>query len=481
MANKYIGLTGATGLLGSYLLKDLLNAGQNVVAFVRKSRTESACGRIETILQYFEKSSGRSLPRPVVIESDLSKENLGIDAVGNDWIRRHVGTMLHNAASLEFLHDTKTNEPYRSNVDGTKNVLGLCRECSVKRFHHVSTAYVCGQREGNVYENELECGQKYGNDYETSKAASERAVRDASFLDEITVYRPAIIVGDSVTGYTPTFHGFYIPLKILYPIVNTEEVTVQGVKEIIAALGMNGCDEKNFVPVDWISRVMTHIVLRPEYHGACYHLAPGNRIKIETMSEVLAEILSVPKKNGVNATETRLPSPSNLIETFLSQMNVYRAYWRNDPVFDMTNTLSAAEHLPCPIMDKVQLRKLTDYAIRANFGWPRLKPVVLGFDSEPVLRSSEKETTFCPETNSPEKFQIGLKITGAGGGDWKIRFAPSSGDQWKMNMEKGMPVTDLPVARMNINLFKRIMEGTLDPQTLTCGDVAWENTNDTWI
>jgi len=481
MPNKYIGLTGATGLLGSYLMKDLLAAGQNVVAFVRKSRTESARSRIETILQYFEKTQGRFLSRPIVIESDLGKENLGIDAEWSDWIRQHIDTLLHNAASLEFLLDEKTNEPYHSNVGGTKNVLEFCREYGIKKFHHVSTAYVCGLREGTVRETELECGQEYGNDYEASKATSERAVRDASFLDEITVYRPAIIVGDSVTGYTPTFHGFYTPLKILYPVINAKDVTVQGVKEMIAALGMNGNDEKNFVPVDWISRVMTYIMLRPEYHGDCYHLAPGNRTRIDIMSEVLAEALCIPKKKGASAAEIQSTSPLNLVETFLSQMNVYRAYWRNDPIFDLTNTLSVAGHIPCPNMDKECMRTLTHYAVRANFGWPRPKPAVLEFDPYTVLHLTNIETDFCPETESASEFQLGLQIVGPGGGDWTIRLLPSSGGNRKISTERGIPATECPVARMNSVLFKQIMEGTLDLFALPCGDVAWENTNDLWV
>ena len=486
MANKYIGLTGATGLLGSYLLKELLAAGQNVAAFVRKSRTENARSRMETVLQHFEKSHGRILPRPIVIESDLGKENLGIDTEGSSWVHRHVDSMLHNAASLEFLHDEKTNEPYHSNVGGTKNVLDFCRKYGIRQFHHVSTAYVCGLREGTVRETELECGQKFGNDYETSKAASERAVRDAPFLDKITIYRPAIIVGDSITGYTPTFHGFYTPLKILYPVINAEDVTVQGVKEMIAALGMNGSDEKNFVPVDWIARIMAYIILRPQYHGDCYHLAPGNRTRIDTMSDVLAEALCIPKKerarkDGAGSMETPSTSPLNLVETFLSQMNVYRAYWRNDPVFDMTNTLSAAGHIPCPNMDKERMRTLTRYAIQANFGWPRPKPAVLDFDPDPVLRAFNAETMMCMETEPVKEFQIGLKIVGAGGGDWTIRLLPSSGNKMKICTERGIPSTTCPVARINTVLFKQAMEGTLDLHALPCGDVAWENTNDSWI
>jgi hypothetical protein len=332
-------------------------------------------------------------------------------------------------------------------------------------------------REGTVRETELECGQKYGNDYEASKATSERAVRDAPFLDTITVYRPAIIVGDSVTGYTPTFHGFYTPLKILYPIIDPKDVSVQGVKEIIAAMGMNGEDEKNFVPVDWISRVMAYILLRPKYHGDCYHLAPGNRTRIGIMSEVLAEALSVPKKNVITAPGLQA-APLNLMETFLSQMNVYRAYWRNDPIFDRTNTLSVAGHIPCPTMDKEQMKTLTNYAIRANFGWPRPKPAVLEFDSDSVFQAFEGKTTLFPEIG---ELRIGLKIVGPGGGDWAIRLIPPSGNERKIHVEKGMPPSDCPVARMNIVLLKQIIEGTLDPRILPSGDVVWENTEDTWI
>jgi len=481
MSNKYIGLTGATGLLGSYLLKDLLAAGQNVVAFVRKSRMESARNRIETVVQYFEKSMGYSLPRPVVIESDLGKDDLGIGAEWSHWIRQHVDAMLHNAASLEFLLDKKTNEPYHSNVEGTKNVLELCRKHSIKQFHHVSTAYVCGMRNGTVYETELECGQEYGNDYEASKATSERAVRNADFLDKITVYRPAIIVGDSVTGYTPTFHGFYTPLKILYPIVNAEDISVQGIKEIITALGMNGDDAKNFVPVDWVSKVMTHIILRPEHHEQCYHLAPCNRTKIDTMSEVLAEALTLPQKKRAHAAGNPMASPLSIIETFLSQMNVYRAYWRNDPIFDTTNTLSAAGHIPCPIMNKEQIRILTNYAIRANFGWPRPRPATLDFDSDLILHAFNNESAFFPEMGLAPEFQFGLKIVGAGGGDWKVQLEPSSEGKRKIRLEKGMPSVDCPIARINTVLFRQIMRGTLDLTGLPYGDVAWENTSDAWI
>ena len=51
-----------------------------------------------------------------------------------------------------------------------------------------------------VYESELNVGQEFANPYEESKVEAEEMVRSAKFLKSLTVYRPAIIVGDQHGG-----------------------------------------------------------------------------------------------------------------------------------------------------------------------------------------------------------------------------------------------------------------------------------------
>ena len=70
-------------------------------------------------------------------------------------------------------------------------------------------------------ENELIVGQEFGNIYEESKACGEMLVRQADFLDCYTIFRPSIIVGDSETGFSTTFHGFYTPLRLLSAIARS--------------------------------------------------------------------------------------------------------------------------------------------------------------------------------------------------------------------------------------------------------------------
>src|SRR4029077_1502684 len=65
-------LTGATGLLGNYLLRDLLLKDVPVAVLVRPNRKQTARQRIEAALCAWDAELGISLPRPVVMEGDIS-------------------------------------------------------------------------------------------------------------------------------------------------------------------------------------------------------------------------------------------------------------------------------------------------------------------------------------------------------------------------------------------------------------------------
>src|SRR6266496_1323586 len=71
-----------------------------------------------------------------------------------------------------------------------------------ERLTSVSTAYVAGDRTGVVYEHELSLGQGFKNHYESTKFQAELWVRELMDRVPTTIYRPAIVVGDSRTGET---------------------------------------------------------------------------------------------------------------------------------------------------------------------------------------------------------------------------------------------------------------------------------------
>jgi thioester reductase-like protein len=186
---QYTLLTGATGLLGNYLVRDLLHAGVPIAVVVRSNRKQTARQRMEVLLSHWDAHSDAPLPRPVVLEGDISQEDLGLDANDMRWAAESCGAVIHNAASLSFHATSADGEPYRSNIVGTQNVLDFARANGIRKFHHVSTAYVAGLRHGRVMETDVDVGQELGNDYEKSKLAAEKLVRNADFLDRPTVGR----------------------------------------------------------------------------------------------------------------------------------------------------------------------------------------------------------------------------------------------------------------------------------------------------
>jgi nucleoside-diphosphate-sugar epimerase len=358
--------------------------------------------------------------------------------------------VLHCAASLSFESGGREGEPWRSNLDGTRHVLDLCRRVGIREYHHVSTAYVCGLREGRVLESELEVGQSFANDYEQSKLEAEKLVRSAGFLDPPTIYRPSIIVGDSRTGYTSTFHGFYTPLKIMHAIVYQIDTSEVSSASYLAALGLSGREKKNFVPVDWVARVISQIVDRPKHHGRTYHLTPDQRVDTSLVAEVVEAALRkyVDEKGWVDG---RSGGETPLELLFRSQMDVYRSYWRGDPEFDRANTVAAVPDLPCPTVDRAMLMRTAWFALRANFGWPRPQTPEPG-PGVPAYLRPWLEAAEQPPLNGRSRISIGLQVNGPGGGQWELLLHDDS----VAAAEQGLPSRPAATIYMNSKTFERL-------------------------
>lgn len=178
-------LTGATGLVGGELLRRLLaRPGQEVVAIVRRP-------------------VGWSHPRLRLIQADLATDRL--PALPPD-----VETVIHCAASVAF--DPPMEEQRAINVRGTASLMDAAAGLPwLRRFVHVSTAYVAGTSTGTFGPEDLEAGQGFRNTYEASKHEAERLVRASALPWQIV--RPSIVVGDATTGRTTAFNVVYLPLR----------------------------------------------------------------------------------------------------------------------------------------------------------------------------------------------------------------------------------------------------------------------------
>ncbi len=385
---QHVLLTGATGLIGQYLVRNLLRAGVALAVIVRPSKKASPKQRIERIVHMWERFLGQSLPRPVCLSGDLSEPGLDLSADDRKWVSQHCDRVIHNAAYLSFASGDETSEVWRINYHGTKHVLDFCRSAAIDHFHYVSTAYVCGDRQGLIREDELDEGQDFRNDYEKTKFLAEREVRSAGFPVAPTIYRPVVVTGDSQTGYTCAFNGVYFYLRLLSVLHSYTPPGPDGIRHLPIRLRFPGDQGRNLVPVDWAAEVLCHLFHNPEAHGKTFHLAGEEQVPARKVVEAGSKYLGC---EGIVFDAPRDAEPiSELDKIAQEQMTIYQDYDVTDPEFDKTNLRRFAGHLPCPKMDEAMLALYLRFGQKANWGRKTVCPDWL---SETIVQQT---TSVCP-------------------------------------------------------------------------------------
>lgn len=178
-------LTGATGYLGSYLLRELLARSDcQVSVLVRGSDDRNARARLGKILcHYFGPDQGRALrddARLTVFAGDLRRDHLGLSPQVYDRLANSVRAVFHSAANVK--HFGHYWEFHVNNVAATGRLLKLAahRAANPADFHFVSTLSVCGKapEEGFQLFTEYDAAPEVPNEnyYVRSKQEAERLV-----------------------------------------------------------------------------------------------------------------------------------------------------------------------------------------------------------------------------------------------------------------------------------------------------------------
>jgi thioester reductase-like protein len=432
----YILLTGATGFLGRWLLRDLLATGRRVAVLVRAGEV-TAEERVRKLLAGWGGRLPPCYPRPVVLAGDLRDPSLGLSAADRDWINRRCRRVVHAAADVSF-RTRRDGEPWVTNVDGTARLL----ELGVPEFHHVSTAFVCGDRPGPVGEEELDAGQRFRTDYERSKFEAERRVRAAGTC--VAVYRPSVIVGDSQTGATTSYHGLYQFLQAAQRLAASGRVV---------CLPFTGDEPRNLVPVDWVARAIVRLVDRPAWHGRTFHLVSRLPVSVHGIKRAADERL------GTSRLRLRRPGEQGGVEeVFVRLVREYAPYLDGDPEFDCRNTLAALPDLPAPAMDQPMLARLIRFALADDWG----RRIV---EEPPLVDAAEYIERFLPEAarrsvmrDLPLDVAVGLDVAGAG--RWLCRWADGELIEVRCGSCRGADV----VFRTDHPTFGAVVRNSLSPQ-----------------
>ena len=364
----YTLLTGATGLVGSMLMRDLLRKGQRVAVLVRPTRQQTGEERIESILQYWESHGGHPIARPVCLQGDVTELSLGLDADRQQWLARHCTRVIHNAAVVKFTTSHRHSELWKTNLDGTRHVLELCRELGLRDFHYMSTAYVCGRRQGVIREAELEMGQEFRNDYEHSKYLAEKLIRAADFIAPATIYRPAVIAGDSRTGFTSTFHGINAYMRLLHALISKTRPDAEGRRYAPLRIALDGNERRNVVPVDWVSETVCHLLDNPANRGRTFHLAPRTPITPRKFFDAAYRYFNAHGYEFCGRDWGSSADTTVSERAYQAHLKPYEDYEHTDPHFDTANLDRFAGDVPCPTIDETVLHRYLRFGEQGRWG-----------------------------------------------------------------------------------------------------------------
>jgi L-aminoadipate-semialdehyde dehydrogenase len=211
-------LTGATGFLGAYILRDLLSRSGKVTALVRAKDIHSAMGRVKQTCQAYGIWEENWAGRLETLVGDLEKPNFGLSADTWNKLADSVDIDIHNGALVHWvLPYSRLRGP---NVSSTMTALAMCAVGKPKHFGLVSSTSVldadyfvklsetslAAGGAGVPEADDLEGARKgLGTGYGQSKWAAEYITRQAGKKGLAgCVIRPGYVLGDPEHGTTNT-------------------------------------------------------------------------------------------------------------------------------------------------------------------------------------------------------------------------------------------------------------------------------------
>jgi L-aminoadipate-semialdehyde dehydrogenase len=307
-------LTGATGFLGSYLVRDVLErTARNVklVAHVRGVKDPSAAlARLQRSLQGYGLWKEEWVGRLSAVVGDLSKPQLGMDDATWQTLAQEADVVIHNGATVHWVK--RYQDMMAANVLSTVDAMRLCNEVKPKAFSFVSSTSVLdtdyyihlsdqqtSTGQGAIMEEDDMSGSRsgLGTGYGQTKWVSEQLVREAGKRGLLgSVVRPGYILGDSETG-----------------VCNVDDFLIRMLKGCIQLSSRpHIINTVNAVPVNHVARVVVASALNALPGGVhVVHVTAHPRLR-------MSEYLSILEFYGYTTPEVTYAAWKEELEKFVS-------------------------------------------------------------------------------------------------------------------------------------------------------------------
>ena len=271
-------VTGATGFIGKRLVAKLLaRRGTTVYFLVRKE----SMPKVAALLDGWGVTKARAVP----VVGDLTARKLGVAGADLETLAG-VDHVVHLAAVYDLSADAESQVAV--NVDGTRNAVEFAKAVKAKHFHHVSSIASAGLYEGVFREDMFDEADGLDHPYFMTKHESEKIVRKEC-KTPWTVYRPAIVVGDSKTGEMDKIDGPYYFFKLIQRMR-------QMLPPWMPSIGLEG-GRINIVPVDFVVDAIDHLMHGKRTGGECFHLVDPRGYRVGDVLDVFARAAHAPRMN----------------------------------------------------------------------------------------------------------------------------------------------------------------------------------------
>jgi thioester reductase-like protein len=287
-------ITGFPGFIANRLLERLARKDCDFILLVQPSLLGRAREEIARIAQL----SGRDAGDFKFVDGDISHPQLALSAADLDLVKKQTTRVFHLAA----VYDLAVPEELamRVNVGGTRNVVELARTIlQLRQFHHVSTCYVAGKREGVILEKELRHEAGYRNYYEESKYLAELEVESAKKDLPVTIHRPAVVCGDSRTGETGKYDGVYYLIHYLLRWPSMLSLINIGNHKV----------SLNLVPVDFVVDGMAALAFDEQAVGKTLQFADPAPLTTNQLFNAIAK--------SIDGHKSKITAPAKWVRFFL--------------------------------------------------------------------------------------------------------------------------------------------------------------------
>jgi len=268
-------VTGGAGFVGRHLAKSLIKNNHSVTIFDNLSNSS-------------ENDIKPLLDKVTFVKGDITNYDDISSCIKNSDIVIHLASKINVQQSFANPSLTKT-----VNVDGTKNLLDVCREHNITNIIAASSAAVYGDCNDPKIHLSEDSNTNPISPYGESKLEMEKIIKTHSEKNDCNavILRFFNIYG---TGQSPEYAG--VITKFMQKISENEPLEIYG----------DGLQTRDFISIDDVINSFNETVVKIEgKRGNVYNIASGKSISINELASLMIslsgkdlKIIHSPSKKG---------------------------------------------------------------------------------------------------------------------------------------------------------------------------------------